>query len=211
MAVERQREVTLTWWITSSKEHVEEIFRWDIWLKISIFRAAIWWMPSLFSPLIILSSFVCITQNSIGISDSCEKWTIVILSTSSVGICLMFDFSCCQHESRSCWFMLTINNKLLIVNMAINWITFKCFRRTRRVILVRVEFQSQFSVRPLELVLREIFLEPEDFVEVFALFYSVCKKTWLGMWRADEEKILITSTAPPFIQYLLTASCCSAV
>lgn len=59
-------------------------------------------------------------------------------------------------------------------------ITFKCLCSTWSVILVWMEFQSEFSVRSFEFILRGVCLDPENFIEVFTLFYPV--------WRTHDSQ-----------------------
>lgn len=143
----KHQTVTLTWWITSSEEHIEELFRRNIWLKVSAVWAVTGRMSPFFFASIVLSPFVNIAQNSVRTANGWVKiW--------------------------KCFKMLPV--RMILASEEFTWCcTFKCFCCTWSVILVRVEFQSKFPVWSLQLVLWGIFLDPENFIEVFALFYPV--------------------------------------
>lgn len=59
----------LTGWEASTKEHVEEIFRWDVCFKLTVVSMS-GCVRSFFTVLIILPSFLRITQHSISVSYS---------------------------------------------------------------------------------------------------------------------------------------------
>lgn len=52
-------------------------------------------------------------------------------------------------------------------------VTFKSLCSTGSMVLVWVELQSEFSIRSFEFVLGGVRLDPENFIEVFTLFYPV--------------------------------------
>lgn len=144
-----ENTVTLTWWVASSKEHIKEVFRWNVWIKVSIVWAVSWRISPLLSTLVILSSFASITQNSVGIPNSCWKMRDYVIFEASQWIA----------KVTFCY----VNKKF----------TFKCLCSTRSVILVWMEFQSKFSIWSFEFFLGGICLDPENFIEVFTLFYPV--------------------------------------
>ncbi len=58
----------LTWWEASTKEHVEQVFRWDVCFKITMVSVPAW-VWSLLSILVILPSFLSITQHGVSITN----------------------------------------------------------------------------------------------------------------------------------------------
>lgn len=149
--MKRNQTVTLTWRVTSSKEHIKQVLRWDISLKVPTVLVLSWRVSRLFSTLIVLSSFVRITQNSICIPDSCGE--------------IMFNDI--FKKTDKCF------NTANCVTPTSAQVTFKRLRCSRSVILVRMEFQSEFSVWSFQVIVRGVFLHSENFIEVFALFYPV--------------------------------------
>lgn len=139
----------LTWWITSSKEHIKELFRWNIRLKVSIVWAVPGRMSSLFLTLIVLSPFVNIAQNSVRVADSC--WKVI---------------------TWSCYKLLSVS-AILTLDEFNRRLTFKRLCCPRSAVLIWMEFQSKFSVRSLQFILWGIFRHPENFIKVFTLFYPV--------------------------------------
>ena len=47
----------------------------------------------------------------------------------------------------------------------------ECFSRTRSLVFIRVNFQAQFLISPLNLLSRAIFLHPKNFVIALGCFY----------------------------------------
>lgn len=139
----------LTWWITSSKEHIKELFRWNIRLKVSIVWAVSGRMSSLFLTLIVLSPFVNIAQNSVRVANSC--WKVI---------------------TWSCYKLLSVS-AILTLDEFNRRLTFKRLCCPRSAVLIWMEFQSKFSVRSLQFILWGIFRHPENFIKVFTLFYPV--------------------------------------
>ena len=67
-----------TGWVASSEEHIEKVFRWNIWLNVSIIWALPGRIPPLISTLVILPPFAGVAQNGVRVANGCrknEKWT----------------------------------------------------------------------------------------------------------------------------------------
>lgn len=64
-------------------------------------------------------------------------------------------------------------------------VTFKSLRSTRSMVLVWVELQREFSIRSFEFVLGGVRLDPENFIEVFTLFYPVQRRHDLSVSGVD--------------------------
>lgn len=182
----KSKEVTLTWWVTSSEEHVKEVFRWDIWLKVPHVGVVFRRLPALFSTLIVLSPLIGITQNSIRIAYGCERGDIMLMVHDEQGL-----------NTAPCTLYYLWSDELKV--------TFKCLCSTWSMILVWMEFQCKFSIWSFQFVLRCIRLDPQNFIEVLTLFYSVEKVTLSvkveyissNQWQIKIIPSLTSSLHPP--------------
>lgn len=129
LAVTKQNTETPTRRVASTEEHVEEILRGNIGLKVPIFWSLSGRVRPLVTTLVVLSPFAGVAQHSVRIANSCKK-----------------------EKKNTLTFDTPVDLHFHLCRLPVN-LTFKCIRGAWSVILVRMELQSQLPVGSFEFVL----------------------------------------------------------